>query len=115
MKVLDELMEVAAKDTDLLVTLDQKGDHFYISRDVEFLLRAPDKNRAEVAASFIAEYRYGAAKVQEHDGGYSILVVVNMPIKQNEILSVSGFMVCLCELFGLDYDGWGCVVQRKPN
>ena len=113
MKVVEELMEVAARDTELLVSLDEKGDHFYLSRDVEFLLRAPDQERAELVASFVNDYRYGSASVQEHGGDYSVLIVVNMPVKQSEILSVSGFMVCLSHLYDMEYDGWGCVVQSE--
>ncbi len=115
MKVVDELMEVAARDTELLVSLDEKGDRFYMSRDVDFLLRAPDQERAELVANFVNDYRYGLASVEESDGDYSVLVVVNMPIKQNEIIAVSGFMVCLCNLYDLEYDGWGCVVQSEPQ
>ena len=108
-------MEVAARDTDLLVSLDEKGDQFYLSRDVEFLLRAPDKERANLVASFINDYRYGLATAQEHEGEHSVLVVINMPVKQSEILSVSGFMVCLAHLYSMEYDGWGCVVQRAQT
>jgi len=114
MTVIERLMETAGADTDLLRTLDAQGDDFSIPREVEFLLRAPSKEKAETVAGFINDYQYGVATPQLSDENHSVLVVVHMPIQQNAILSVSGFMACVCELFGLDYDGWGCVTQVRP-
>jgi len=111
MSVVDTLMETAKADTDLLRTLDSQGDNFSAPRDVDFLLRAPSKEKAEIASGFINDYQFGKATLQEQDGQYSVLVIINMAIQQQAILSVSGFMGCVCALFGLDYDGWGCVAQ----
>ena len=73
MKVVEELMEVAASDTELLAAMDAKGDQFSTSRDVDFLLLAPDQARAELVASFINDYHFGRASVQQNDGAFSIL------------------------------------------
>ena len=112
MAIFDNLVEIAARDTDLLMDLDGKGDQFSIPRDVEFFFWSPDKQKAEILAGFVNDHRYGNATPQEGDGKHSVLVVLNMPIQQNQILSVSAFMTCLGELYGLEYDGWGCVVQK---
>ncbi|MGN6235432.1 ribonuclease E inhibitor RraB [Dyella sp.] len=111
MSVVDTLMETAKADTDLLRTLDSQGDHFATPRDVDFLLRAPSREKAEIVSGFINDYQFGTASLQEQDGQYSVLVIINMAIQQQAILSVSGFMGCICALFGLEYDGWGCVAQ----
>ena len=111
MAFVDTLIQTAVADTDLLRKLDAQGDSFGIARNVDFLLRAPTAEKAAVVASFINDYQYGLATPQESDGQHSVLVVINMPIQQHAILSVSGFMACVCKLFELDYDGWGCVVQ----
>jgi hypothetical protein len=115
MKLAAKLMEIAASDTDLLLSLDEKGDHFASPRDVEYFFWASDREKAELLADFVNDYRYGRAEAQESDHKFSVLVTVNMPIQQHELLAVSGFMVCLGELYGLEYDGWGCVVQPRPN
>jgi len=115
MKVVEALMAVAAADTELLQSMDAKGDRFSISRDVDFLLLAPDQSRAELVAGFINDHQYGRACVQQNDGNFSIIVVVHMPVTQNEILSVSGFMVCLSHLYDLEYDGWGCEIQQEAQ
>jgi len=114
-KVIDELMQVAVADTDLLRKLDGQGDRFASPRDVEFLLRAPSPEKAELVASFINDYSYGQASAQDLESSPSVLVIIHMPIEQHAILSVSGFMVCVCQLFGLEYDGWGCVVQTAQT
>jgi hypothetical protein len=111
MSVVDTLMETAKADTDLLRTLDSQGDHFATPRDVDFLLRAPSKEKAEIVSGFINDHQFGTASLQEQDGQYCVLVIINMAIRQQAILSVSGFMGCICALFGLEYDGWGCVAQ----
>ena len=111
MAVLDILVATAVSDTDLLRKLDAQGDRFSVARDVEFLLKAPSADKARVVADFINDHQYGVATAQDLEDSPSVLVVVNMPIEQHAIQSVSGFMACVCELFGLDYDGWGCVVQ----
>ena len=113
MPLINTLMETAKADTDLLYKLDSQGDDFGVARDVDFLLRARDRAQAEIACDFINEHQYGVATTQETGGEFSVLVVVHTPIQQQIICSISGFMACVCELFGLDYDGWGCVVSQR--
>lgn len=112
MSLVEKLMESAIADTELLRSLDSQGDSFSTPRDVDFLLRAPSREKADIAAGFINAYQFGIATTQEHSGQHSVQVVINMAIQQQAILSVSGFMGCICALFGLEYDGWGCVPQR---
>ncbi len=110
MNLAAELMETAAADTDVLRSLDANGDIFAEARDVEFLLIAPDQEKAALVAGFINDFSYGTATVQDET---SILVVVHMPVEQRIILCVSGFYTCVAKLFGVNYDGWGCVAQAK--
>ena len=111
MAVVETLMETATADVELLRKLDSQGDRFSIPRNVDFLLRCPTAEKAEIVAGFINEYQYGVATAQDLETSPSVLVVVHMPIEQHALHAVSGFMACVCELYGLDYDGWGCVVQ----
>ena len=111
MSVVQDLMDAAASDTDVLRSLDKSGDHFAVFRDVDFLLRTPDAAKAELVASFINDYSYGVATVQ----GTDVHVVVNMPVEQSIALCVSGFYTCVAHLFQVEYDGWGCVAQPQPN
>jgi hypothetical protein len=111
MSLVDVLMESSVADTDVLRTLNSQDDDFAIPRDVDFLLKASTKKKAEIAAGFINDHQFGVATTQEHDGEYSVQVVLHMAIQQHVILSVSGFMGSVCALFGLDYDGWGCAPQ----
>ena len=111
MAVLDTLMENAIADVDLLRQLDGQGDRFSVPRDVDFLLRCPTSEKAEIVASFINEHQYGVATVQDQGDSPSVRVVIRMPIEQHTLHAVSGFMACVSEFFGLEYDGWGCVAQ----
>ena len=113
MSVVEKLMDGAIADVDVLRSLDAQGDRFDTPRDVDFLLRAPNREKAELVAGFINEYQYGVAKPLHDEGGDSIQVVINMPVTQNLILSVSGFMTCIAAIYDLEFDGWGCVAQSR--
>ena len=110
MNLVAELMESAASDTDVLRSLNSNGDKFSVARDVEFLLIAPDREKATLVADFINDFSYGVATVQDD---ISVLVVVHMPVEQPVALCISGFFTCVARLFGVTYDGWGCVAQAK--
>lgn len=113
MSTIATLMDAAVADVELLRVLDADGDDFSIPRDVEFLLRGPSEDKTSLVASFINDYQYGRACVDQSGEIYRVLVVINMPIQQHNILSVSGFMACLSMLYGLEYDGWGCLAQKR--
>ena len=111
MPIVDDLLRNAYEDTQLLLKNDQRGDVLSIPRDVDFLLRAPDEEKARTVCSFIQDNQYGSATVQEDDGKFSVLVVIHMPITQNILCSVSALMCCISAIFGMEYDGWGSVIQ----
>lgn len=113
MPLVSSLIELAGADTELLSNIESQGDNLSIPRDVDFILNAPSLEKAEIVSSFINDYRYGLASVRKLDGNFQVMIVINMPIEQQIICSISGFMACICELFGLTYDGWGCVVQQN--
>lgn len=113
MAIVDDLLRTAYEDTQLLIQNDRLGDNLAIPRDVEFLLRAPDEEKAEIVSSFIEDNQYGSASVRQDDGHFSVVVVIHMPIDQNVICSVSALMCCLAALFGLEYDGWGSEIKKK--
>ncbi|GLQ98668.1 ribonuclease E inhibitor RraB [Dyella mobilis] len=113
MSVVQQLMEVAASDTDVLRSPDRNGDDFNISREVDFLFRVETKEKAEIVAGFINDYQYGTAIAQGDNGQHSVSVKIHMPVQQNIVLSVCGFMECIAQIFGAMYDGWGCNAQRR--
>lgn len=111
MAAIEKLMDSAEADINVLRALDQQGDIFSAHRQVNFLLRAESRDKAQLVAGFINDYQFGVATANEDETGHSIQVIINMPVEQNIILSVSGFMTCIAELYGLEYDGWGCSAQ----
>ncbi|WP_343727834.1 ribonuclease E inhibitor RraB [Burkholderia seminalis] len=113
MSTVATLMDTAIADVELLRVLDADGDDFSIPRDVEFLLRGTSAEQASIVASFVNDHQYGRASVDQSGDVHRVLVVINMPIQQHNILSVSGFMACLSLLYGLEYDGWGCLAQKR--
>ncbi|ULU25308.1 ribonuclease E inhibitor RraB [Dyella terrae] len=113
MSVVKILMDGAAADTDVLRTLDRHGDDFSIPRDVDFKFRADTKEKAEIVAGFLNDHNFAVAVVQLSNGEHSVNAALYMSVQQNLILSVSGFMGCVAQLFGVGYDGWGCAPQKR--
>jgi hypothetical protein len=108
MAIVDVLLRNAYEDTQLLLKNDSLGDQLQVPRDVDFLLRATDAEKAHLACSFINDNQYGSAEVQ----GTDVRVVIHTPIQQNIICSISGLMACISEIFGLEYDGWGSELRK---
>ena len=114
MHLVDELLENARSDTDLLLKNDEHGDDFSIPRDIEFLLVAPLEERANLVRDFINDNQYGVATVQSDSADeFGILVVIHLAPQQHVLCSVSALMVCIAKLFDIQYDGWGCVLQPR--
>lgn len=113
MSLVEKLMRTAAADTDLLGVLNRQGDDLSVSRVVDFLVRAPSREKADTVAGFINDCQYGMATAGESNGEYAVTIAIHMPIQQHLALSVSGFIECIAALFGLDYDGWECTPQQR--
>jgi len=111
MSIVKTLMDSSISDTDVLRALDSQGDDFGVFREVDFSFRCPTPDKAKIVAGFISEYQFGHATATQDDGENKVLVIINMPVAQNIILSVSGFMTCIAELYGVEFEGWGCVAQ----
>lgn len=112
MHLVEKLLSTAYEDTQLLLKNDVLGDDFSIAREVDFVLVTSDKQRTETVASFVTDNRYGVPRIEEGEGVFRVVISINMPITQQVLCSVSALMACLAQLFTVEYDGWGCVVQR---
>ena len=113
MGMFELLTQTAIADRDLLLKHDGEGDDFKLPRQVDFAFNTGERMRADDFAEFVNGKGYGDAQIEQVAAGhFRILVLITMPINQNIINSVSGFMLCLSRLFGIDYDGWGSVIQK---
>ena len=117
MSIFDLLHENAAADNELLRSNDENGDVFSTPRDVDFAFKTSDESRAKDLCEFINGKNFGKARVQEpsEDGIWWVISVIHMPITQNVLCSVSGFMVCLSRLFQVEFDGWGSLIQVEKS
>ena len=120
MTLVESLLDNSDSDRDLLRKNEAAGDDPTIPRDAEFVLYAKDKERAELVCSFIHDNSYGRAVYQEipenrEDARHRLIVSVFMPTTEHALCAVSGLMVCLAKLYSLEYDGWGCSLQTRPN
>ena len=111
--VVETLLETARADTDLLGKNDELGDVLTVSREVEFLMFAPTEAKAQLVASFINGNRYGDAAAESSDDRHAVRVLIDMPITQNVLCSVSGLMACIGHIFDIDYDGWETELRRR--
>jgi hypothetical protein len=112
MSVIEALLESSEQDTNLLIGNDNKGDNFDVPRDIDFLFKTDDAQKAETVCCFINDNNYANARVESVGNDYQVLAVIAMQSNQNVICSVSGLMTCIGKLFDVEYDGWGCVLQN---
>ena len=116
MTLFDLLHENALADNEALRLSDKQSDVFSRPRDVDFAFKTSDRERAQDLAEYINGKNFGTATIRENkDGIYWVMAVVRMPITQQVLCCVSGFMLCLSRLFQVDYDGWGSLVQRDER
>jgi hypothetical protein len=106
-------MEATEADTDVLRSLNSNGDNFSEFREVDFTFKCDSKEKAETVAGFLDDFQYGKASVLNADNEYMVQVLIDMPVTQNIILCVSGFMTCIAELYGVEVNGWGCIAQNS--
>jgi hypothetical protein len=111
--IVELLLDTAKHDTELLLRNDARGDVFTVPREFDFLFRAPTEEKARLVAEFINDNRYGTAAAKSDEHGHTISVLIEMPITQHVLCSVSGLMACVSKIFGVDYDGWGSVIQPR--
>lgn len=104
--IVEALIETATADTALLVKNEELGDDASVIRKVDFILYAESKKDADLVASFMNDFRYGAPQVEKSEKRYRLTVTIEMPTTQNVLCSVSGFMACLASIYELEYDGW---------
>jgi len=115
MSIAELLLKTAAVDHDLLGRNQQLGDKAEMARALDFVLYAKTQERAQLVADFVTDNHYGRASVEPSEGDnglWRLLVVVNAPATDHVVCCLSGFMACLSEIYDLDYDGWGCVLQQ---
>jgi hypothetical protein len=91
-----------------------RGDFFETPRDVDFAFKTTDRDKAEGLSEFMKGKNFGQPRIDRGEEGLLwIIVTIRMPITQHLLCSVSGFMVCIGRLFQVEYDGWGCVLQKQ--
>jgi hypothetical protein len=117
MDIFELLHTNAIADRELLLSSDREGDVFDNPRDVDFAFRTKDNTKANDLCEFINGKNFGRAHLSQKEGDDLIwvIVIIHMPITQNVIGSISGFMVCLSRIFQVDFDGWGSVIQPDPG
>ncbi|GEP45352.1 ribonuclease E inhibitor RraB [Brevifollis gellanilyticus] len=118
MSLVDALLNSSASDVELIASNEQKGDHSEVPRDVDFVLEAKTEGKASLMCSFIVDNHYGRPSFQRVDleNGetiWRVITVIHTPATKHVICSLNGLFVCLAELFGLEYNGWGCLLQNE--
>jgi Regulator of ribonuclease activity B len=118
MSVVELLLETAAADKDLIYKNRRLGDNPEIARDLDFALHAKTEERARLVHDFVIDNGYGRPSVERidaDDGGVSwqLVIAIHATARPEVVCTLSAFMACLSKLYDLDYDGWGCVMQRN--
>jgi hypothetical protein len=112
--VIDRLFANAEADNEALLKNNALGDVFDSPRDVDFVFKSSDPMRAQWLCDFIQRLNFASASVsQTSEAEWRVTAYIHMPINQPLICSVSALMVFLAGAFGVEYDGWGSMVQNR--
>ena len=117
MNAVELLRETAASDKDLIHQNRELGDNPEIPRELDFVLRAKTEERARLVRDFVIDNMYGRPSIERinsDDGSVSwqLVVAIHASARPEVVCTLSAFMVCLSKIYDLEYDGWGCVIQR---
>lgn len=119
MSVVKLLMDTAVADSHLLAKNQELGDVAGTPRDIDFVLYAKTEERAKLVANFVTDYRYGKPVVNQIDRNgaisWRLMITIHAPTTINIVMTLSAFMVCLSQLYELDYDGWESNIHRQTN
>jgi hypothetical protein len=115
MHILEELLDTAYQDTELLKIRHEKGDIFSAFHDVDFCIVAPNEKKAEIVCSFINDNQYGVAHVEKGDEEYRVITITRTPVTQQVICSLSANMVSIARIFECDYSGWGSTIITEND
>jgi hypothetical protein len=115
MNLIKRLIETAEADSQLWFKNRKMGDRAESPRDIDFVLYAKDKGRASLVANFVTDYRYGHPLIQRvkfrGTVSWRLVITIHAPATENVVMTLSAFMVCLSQLYGLEYDGWGTTIE----
>ncbi len=111
MHIVERLLETAYQDTQLLEKRKAMGDILSLFHTVDFCLGTDDGKQANTVCSFISDNQYGTAHVEENEGAFRIITIVETPITESIICSLSANMVSLSYMFNVDYIGWGSCIE----
>jgi len=113
------LVSILESDTklhiELLNAISAQGDDPTVARNLEFMMGANSKKDIEKAACFIQDNRFGETTLFECEGRHMLMVYVEMPLHLNAVLSVAGFMRCVCDLFNVEHEEWATDVQGPTS
>lgn len=117
MSVVESLLKTAVEDSRLLLSNQELGDDVSKARDLDFVLYAKDHERADLVASFVTDNCYGRPTVQrmEQENGsvlWRLIIAIHAAPTQNVVQTLSAFMVCLAQIYELEYDGWECELRQ---
>jgi len=108
--VIEKLVTVTSADIDLLAARRAQDDVASERRMVDFAFVTDTEAKARAISGFLMDFGYAATRIHPENTSYRVLASIEMPLDQQLLLSVSGFMLCIAELFSGHYDGWGAVI-----
>lgn len=107
----DRLEQEWRQDQEVLADLSENGDRADIPRAVDVSFRGSPET-LELLAEKAAEFGFDVLDIEESDDGDPWLFLVREQCTDPEsIRSLTTTCLQIEAMFGVEYDGWGCVAQ----
>jgi hypothetical protein len=117
MHLVEILLKNSEEDRKVLDHNASIGDRAAEPRDIDFAFHSRDEQQAKTVGSFFIDNHYGTPTLQRVDDPkfgkfYRLTVVIKAPATEHVVCSISGLMACIGAIFGIEYVGWGSVIQN---
>jgi hypothetical protein len=112
MNIVKTLESRATLDTSMLHQRECAGDPLNQPRDLLFAFHAKCEKQARALARFAEDNAYGRAQAFPDQDDWRAEITIFTPATSNVLHSLSALMLCLAQLYHLDYVGWSCIPQQ---
>src|SRR5690349_16575213 len=112
MNIVKALESRAVLDTSMLHQRECARDQLNQPRDLLFAFRAKCGEQARTIARIAEDNSYGRAQVFPEKDEWRVEITIFAPASTSVLHALSAAMLCLAQLYHVEYEGWSCIPQR---
>ena len=115
MNIVKALGARALLDMSMLNQRECAGDQLDQPRDLLFAFHAKSMEQARAMERAVEDNNYGrvqAFPAEPYNDGWRVEITIFSPATANLLQSLSALMLCLAQLYHVQYEGWSCIPRH---